>query len=882
MRVADPEGPRNNPSTVGVLLLLLVAGGGSAALGSPAEADPYPFQLVRDLEPAPAHGEFSGWVLETETASLTLSQGILWRIEEPGRPATPLLREVWSYGIHDLGKGAVAVVGTEPTSGVEAVWLTNGGPPQYLAPIHLAPQAPWFGSTMARHDGEYLAKSRYAREGPDSFWSFSETASPRYLGYGGTYSTADDPTFPSHCAGVVSTPTGSLHCRRNDEPYTGATIWLRSGDEELQVPGFTIFDLYESTTFGDNTYVLAGDWHTGEELLIRSNGTPAGTHLVDWPASGPMFEWGDSLAWFRHDPVESWQLRILQETGAPRTLVARFSGQPKFLGVAHDELYLQERFGPPPGTCRILRVSLDGSVTALDTGARCAASRVVDLDRQRAVAFLFEIDRTSSRLWEITAKAVSPLTPTVPGAAALTPRAEGLLIPWPDPAGRWRMSRMGRDGIEPWDGLSLGGSAGSHPAVLGEFSGEALIFSITNERGASFWLSRGTSASTRPMVPSLPSQCTRWSTTWPSLIDGNTILDCPSSRTRVWIFDELARPRELEIDLSATFTAPRGPVVRLRDHLIHPTLEDLMATPVAGGLPVRLLEGCSAPHIAQVGEQAVVACNQGGGTVWATDGTATGTTALLSLGQFQRPGPIAKVGDFLVLSVGTESWITDGTSAGTRPLGPIAGVAETDPGATWTCAWGANGEIFRLDLASLELVTLAQSGSSSIAAVLKRPLQTSAIPLWVSTSSGPELWRCDGTPEGTRRVADMVPDFNVLTSVAGAGDKVWTYAVTGEASRERLVEFSLDGINTPKTLLDRVLVPNDDQRVFSFYFPLVARLQLAVAAGHLWAPLADAAHGREPRVLPLRALAFADGFESGDTSAWPRVISSSDERNPTP
>lgn len=121
---------------------------------------------------------------------------------------------------------------------------------------------------------------------------------------------------------------------------------------------------------------------------------------------------------------------------------------------------------------------------------------------------------------------------------------------------------------------------------------------------------------------------------------------------------------------------------------------------------------------------------------------------------------------------------------------------------------------------------------------------------------GRELWQSDGTSAGTHLVADLLPGPEgsrplFLRAIAGA---LWWSAATPGLGREG---WTLLPGGTPLNLAD--LAPG----------PLSASPQdFVTTGGKVYFVATDAVHGFELWAVDLPAALFADGFESGDLSAW--------------
>ncbi len=249
-------------------------------------------------------------------------------------------------------------------------------------------------------------------------------------------------------------------------------------------------------------------------------------------------------------------------------------------------------------------------------------------------------------------------------------------------------------------------------------------------------------------------------------------------------------------------------------------------------------------HAASLGSVAVFGTDPGleRGDLLATDGTAEGTTLLLSDVDLLSSDPVQTPdGPRLLLSARDETawalpWITDGTAAGTRQLG----FADSGPAyvrepvqvgnRTYFLADRAYGQqLWRTDgtASGTEMIVDLEpewyNGHSERYFVYPRDLRrlpsTSGerlIFIAYPQSTGSEVWQSDGTAEGTGVVADLYPgpqgsDPEHLTVVGdrafwtaddGSGRALWTWNA-GTAAVSLLGQVGQ--VLTARALADRLV-----------------------------------------------------------------------------
>ncbi len=374
--------------------------------------------------------------------------------------------------------------------------------------------------------------------------------------------------------------------------------------------------------------------------------------------------------------------------------------------------------------------------------------------------------------------------------------------------------------------------------------------------GRTLWVSDGTSEGTHPVDPSLAPGYPYWLTDW-SPSPGLERLAF-ADHGQVYVTDGTAAGT-YELTSVEPDTAYVSGLAPAGSQLFFSLSDELWVSagePADAHLVLDLQPGEGAPEpqpLATLGERLVFAADDGitGLEPWVSDGSELGTHRLLDV----RPGPEGSLGNHYLdrgLAAGgvvyfpaddgesgEELWRTDGTVEGTErvaDLHPGPAPSNPRPWAAWGdrlyfSAWDAahGRELWVTKGAGTELVIDLAPGSASglsdrlfgqffIAHQRRRPVVWRDRLYFSGTdgTSGVELWSTDGTATGTHRAADLHPG---------------------------------PGSSSPATL-----TPFGTQLLFS---------ATDGATGYeIWA-LGEATPG------PL----FADGFESGDTSAWSEVAS---------
>jgi ELWxxDGT repeat protein len=255
--------------------------------------------------------------------------------------------------------------------------------------------------------------------------------------------------------------------------------------------------------------------------------------------------------------------------------------------------------------------------------------------------------------------------------------------------------------------------------------------------------------------------------------------------------------------------------------------------------------------------------------LWVSDGTTAGTRQLTQLPQDAetvRFAQLVAIGSDLYFTHQGAVWRSDGTAAGTAPLLPQAGLA-TSQGAQATdltafaggllfFAYTGNGAqrgLFRTDGTATGTVLL-QPVAPLFAGTTSQQPQPEPVPAGFAqlggallfaaadAAHGTELWKTDGTADGTVLVADIAPGTasSNPTSLAAAGGLVY-FAANDLVHGSEL--WQSDGTAAGTRLVQ------DIQPGGASSSPNA----LAVAGNQLYFGADDGLHGDELWVYPLAA-----------------------------
>ena len=276
------------------------------------------------------------------------------------------------------------------------------------------------------------------------------------------------------------------------------------------------------------------------------------------------------------------------------------------------------------------------------------------------------------------------------------------------------------------------GSESSNPRVFTSFAGWVVFSALHPALGQELWLSDGTAAGTQVARDLCPANCS----------SNPSFLAVTEDHVLVLAKANLDHPRVWRLNRSGRMSVLPNACL--------PECSEGSAVHFGDGLILGLLEG-------DFSEQRYV-------RIWRVDPGVDQATLLRELDLVVPPLWLTAAGDqvfFTALTAvpnGFELWVTDGTPAGTRPVGGgarnpqwlaplgdrVVFVADTEGGGLWV----SDG---------------TRAGTQHLGTGLLSPTHLMALDDQVVFSArteeiGQELWRTDGTPQGTGLVKDLAFD----------------------------------------------------------------------------------------------------------------------------
>jgi ELWxxDGT repeat protein len=581
-----------------------------------------------------------------------------------------------------------------------------------------------------------------------------------------------------------------------DQPETGSELWKSDGTaagtsivKEL-APGPDSSNFSTPVSMGGSLF-LTRSTATGTQLW-KSDGSAAGTVLVKdlSPAAPKIVAAGDGSIWLVETHVTN-----SQTTGY--TLWTS-DGTADGTHVVTDIAVKPSGFTPVPAYAVVngklvfsVKSSTSGSVLWLSDGTASgtAATNVMsptDFTVDGGSAFF----DSNGSLWKTDG---TPSGTTV--VKQFTPPS--MLSPMVVAGGKVYFERGGQDGIWTSDGTSSGteelapvpGNGFSFPGAIGATVGGTVYFSANSQH--ELWKTDGTPAGTSMVASFAGGGVGNFSRF------GNRLLftaDDGTSGRELWVTDGTATGTTQVKDISAGAgsLSPSAPVV-IGARAVFKASDSIHGTQLwttdgteAGTHLVRNLGTATNGNIfsdsATVGAGALdlavgtaLYFTTGSGALFRTDGTATGTAQLTDV----RATDLTAVGN-LVYFLGYDEntrqtwlWKSDGTPVGTAAVAPAASSSQL--------AVLGNDVIFNTGTALFDsdgtaggthvIVDEAKTGAGADGMVFGPATFSGAVYFLVyaeppgSFDPVGSLWRTDGTPQGTVKVADGLGLASGLRSI---------------------------------------------------------------------------------------------------------------------
>ncbi|HEV7672573.1 MAG TPA: ELWxxDGT repeat protein [Thermoanaerobaculia bacterium] len=578
------------------------------------------------------------------------------------------------------------------------------------------------------------------------------------------------PNLSSNPSGMVSLGGLALFWART--PRLGVELYQTDGTAEGTslvadlCPGPCSSDSSEDPiAIGERAFFLASDGARGTELW-QSDGTVAGTRslidLAPGPADGiylSLRDGGDRVLFLTFGPdLQGWDLWSSDGTRAGSALFARLSGESgggvsvpegagsprpmpgglkfyfdNFTSDGVDELW--ESDGTAAGTRRVLALRRDAGESICSDDSD---------DRRRVVAgdfyFAAATAATGCELWRVSDGVAAPFADLVPGGEDSSPHsfvrqgARTLFVAnLPGaPDSLWTTDGTPAGTLP---AAAAGSPAGTRPVYLGSNSAGAYFAAETPDQGRELWFTAGPPGEYRLLA---------------DFVAGAGSSDPERAGVvgdRVYFWT--SRP-DRGIELNAAVPGHVGSVAQVRER-------------VFGSL-------------AGAGERAVFGADLGHGVgveLAATGGSPESTVLLRDLAQgdpSSYPRQLTRVAGRLLFTAtddahGQEVWRSDGTTAGTEL------VADLTPGRDpadfpLLLAPTASGVVLEAPDGSIRHAPARRGGINLLFRLAsevrgsQRGFRLGGRALFfapVGDAENPrfELWRADGRPEGSRRLAEI-------------------------------------------------------------------------------------------------------------------------------
>lgn len=395
-------------------------------------------------------------------------------------------------------------------------------------------------------------------------------------------------------------------------------------------------------------------------------------------------------------------------------------------------------------------------------------------------------------------------------------------------------------GLELWrsDGTPAGtfqvtdlrpGSEGSEPSELTEADGRLFFRANDGTRGSSLWTSN--SEGTRLVLDPLPRSTSHRGPTLLRAVGRTLFFVAPVSRHRdgLWTSDGALIDFPSSAFLDATVLGNRllfvalagnGQELWASDGTRNGTRQLTRFAPAAPFLPLGDTNQRLLPET-PLGKSMIFRANDGahGAEPWITNGTRGGTRLLRDVCPGLCSGALstddAGIAAGLLFFSGSdgqsgfELWATNGTAAGTRLVHDLCpGSCGSEPVALQA----GEGEVFLLGLDDQDVDQLWRSdGTAAVrltsfesATAFSGPSLGIALGGSFLFTAEEELWRSDGTPQGTGLFLDLNPDDfggSYPTTLRSAAGKAWFFADDGIHGFEL---WASDGTEAGTALVDEL------------------------------------------------------------------------------
>ncbi len=579
---------------------------------------------------------------------------------------------------------------------------------------------------------------------------------------------------------------GKLYFVANSGSSAGAELWVSDGTAAgtSQVkdinPGENSSSPRELTVMGGNLYFIANNGSQGSEIW-KTDGTAVGTTLLKDIMPGNGFSelsmlraTADRLFFFASDGVNGPELWISDGTTAGTQMVKDL--RPGSSGVGSDSMavmgnvaYFQADAGGIPGVGSELWKS-DGTAAGTTLVKDIAAGTSASAPRFLAASgghLLFTATTAAAgrEVWSTDGTAAG----TVMLAEARAGSAGVDVLDFKVSGGLCYYVVGDNTGTELWssDGTVAGtrylarvqGAQSSvGPAKLTAFQGKVLFVADDGIHGNEIWQSDGTVAGTRLLhdVDFAAAGGLMDGTSFASAdgilyftgIDaahGAELWRTDGTADGTWMVKDInpgavgATPGDLtavgnQIFFTATLPATGAELWRTDGTEAGTVMVKDIYPGTVSSLPV-FLTSAPAGDVLYFGARDAV----NGHELWKSDGTAAGTTMVKNinpgLGQSLLSSPIFTGNQFYFRgsgAAGVELWRSDGSAAGTAMVKDL-----------WTGPGSAPGDA--------KILALTKSGDGSVYFFAQNSIGDN------KHLNGIELWRSDGTSEGTYLVKDIVP-----------------------------------------------------------------------------------------------------------------------------